>query len=1368
MKKIIIGVVLALILAIGGTFFYVISIDWNKHRNKISEQFYNSTGKHIDFVGNVSFKIFPSPYLNAINAKIYASEDKSEKPLLDIKNINAELSLASLLKGEVNVEKMILDGVTVNINWDSKGLNWQGDLSADQRMMMENTKLVLNSVSLKNATVNFEAAGGDVNFRLDNLSGEIMAQSVFGPFRIEGNYTKGNVPQGFAVTIGKMEESMPINLNAVLSHPQSNSYVRFDGSFQLSNRVINGNVVVESQKLSEFVNDNIEGANISEKYNKPLVAGFDLAVNKQMINLSNIVMKYDETQGAGSLQLPNTNLKAPNIKMNFEFADLSLDPAIDYIKGFVEKYSQETFSSDTKMKLTGSIKALRASYDGQTFKDFYSSFELSEKGFMLDNLSVVLPGNAQLSMKGNVYSYEGDVFYQSDISLSTEELMRLLKWIKLEPKATAASVYKKMLLTARVSGNFDKLQISPYKIVLDNTTFNGDAGIVFGERKDIMLNVKANTLNFDNYINSIPEEIKVKSFADRMNYRFSKLGSLNDFDMVLNASSNLVIYEGLPFENVKFKGNILQGNLEIEELSIEKVANTSIDLSGKVTGFGNKAVFEDLQYTVDALDVVNMIEKFGLSQPDFDYNRFYSLTTSGTLNGELDNFSVNTEFTSGDLNGNYNGTVVVGDEISVDGEIDLKHTEVMNFVEAIGLDYKTQSPNLGLFRLKSKIKGTPSNMNLTDMELNAGYSQFSGNLNYDFRGDNKIANAELKINKFEADKYMPREEGKLSMSAKIDGGIASFLTKPVWSKDRIDYSPYSDWEFKGKFDVADLSYKSHMFKDAKFNLDINGGVLNLPDFEAVYNNTPVKIKTTLNMVKDPNVALEIDVVEANMADFSFGGKTYNLKDGKFSSKISLNSKASSEESFINNLNGSVDFKASNTKVFGVNIKGIYDDVIKRDKSEGLVEFANTQIASGSTAFDNVVGKISIIDGGFKIIDGKLNGNNINVVARGNGDIKNWTMDVLFEIKHNEPKYLQDYTFMMKNSMDNPDVEIDVSKLFSIFKAREDQKEAEEKARIETEKMLLTQLVDEQKKLADDLVRSTKNNLNTEISDKIASAFSPDSVKAYEDIKSELDTLLTSFLDSTLVINSEEAKQENIDTLKEINKKALQDIELLKEKIVQVNLSDLQKQNSVEYDKIVKVNDELKTIVEQYNGKKSNYVARLLEISTDYMLDEDEQYITSKNRIDETIAEMEKLNNDIVTARNLYQANGSISEYEQLNAQMGEVLEKITAGKDDLAIKVKEFEDLMDPIITKEEENYRKKLEEEENKRLIEENTGSISVKKTGKTMTVKRDIEDIKEANEEISTEAVKVIDFTKKKTQDEKTSSQNSKGVIKKGRINR
>ena len=191
MKKVVLGIFLLVLLAVVGGAAYVSMIDWNQHKDKIAEQFYNSTGKSVSFDGKVSFRIFPSPYLNAADVKVYNTQDKNELPLLEIKNLVAELSLGALLKGEFEVKKMILDGAVINLDWDN-GLNWQSDLSPDQRQQMEDTKMVLNSVSLKDAVLNFEAREVGIKWHLTKLNGEVAAQSIFGPFRIEGNYLKGN------------------------------------------------------------------------------------------------------------------------------------------------------------------------------------------------------------------------------------------------------------------------------------------------------------------------------------------------------------------------------------------------------------------------------------------------------------------------------------------------------------------------------------------------------------------------------------------------------------------------------------------------------------------------------------------------------------------------------------------------------------------------------------------------------------------------------------------------------------------------------------------------------------------------------------------------------------------------------------------------------------------------------------------------------------------------------------------------------------------------------------------------------------------------------------------------------------------------
>ena len=88
-----------------------------------------------------------------------------------------------------------------------------------------------------------------------------------------------------------------------------------------------------------------------------------------------------------------------------------------------------------------------------------------------------------------------------------------------------------------------------------------------------------------------------------------------------------------------------------------------------------------------------------------------------------------------------------------------------------------------------------------------------------------------------------------------------------------------------------------------------------------------------------------------------------------------------------------------------------------------------------------------------------------------------------------------------------------------------------------------------------------------------------------------------------------------------------------------------------------------------------------------------------------------------------------------------------------------------PKISDAEKAYKLSLAEAADQKRVEENTGSMSIQRTGKTLTVTRDLEDIKTAEEEISKEEVKVLDFSKEKSEDTLNKPDKVENVVKKSR---
>ena len=1366
MKKIVFGIVVLLLLVVGGAYVYVVNIDWNQHKDKIAGQFYNLTGKTIRFDGKLSFKIFPSPYLNAVDAKIYNGTDINAKPLLEIKNLVAELALGPLLSGEFDVKKMVLDGASINIDWDDKGLNWQADLSPDQRQMMEETRMVLNSVSLKNAEVNFVAESSGIDWKLTNLNGEVSAQSIFGPFRIEGNYLKGNSPEGFALTIGKLVENMPTTLNAVVTHPQSDSYMRFDGSFQLDNKQLNGGVIIESKKISELVNSSSSTVKLPQEYNKPIALGFDMMLNSQGLELSDMVIKFEDTQGAGTLQFPFDASDIHTIDVKFDFADLDMRPVIDMVRNFVAKYKDSPFVPDYNFNLRADVKAVRTTYQGQSLKNLQTEFEFNRDTLTVDNFNIILPGDTSLKVSGSVYPYEGELYYQAETTVTATDLMKTLKWLNIEPKANVVSVYKKMLATAKIAGNFEKIQVSPYKITLDKSTLSGEAGIVLGDRKDIMLVLNADTINFDNYISSIPEEQKSKMWAERMAYRFSKLGVLNDFDIVLNAKADLIIYESMPFEKVDFKGNILKGLMDIEYCKVEQVANTSLGLTGKISGFGGIPQMESLQYEIKSGDIASLINKLELKVPNLDYKKIKNLNMSGMINGSSDNFGINTEATIGALNVAYEGTINRQSELTrYKGNLDVKHPDFVKLLNNLKFGYEPSFSALGLFSLKAEIDGDKQLMKIGNLDTNIGYSNFVGNIDYDGTSVRPSFIGNLRINKFETDKFMPKKIERNLLNVQDQNKVVEFLDKPFWSRDKIDYTPYTQADIKGKFNVAELSYKNHMFKDSKFDLELVNGTANIKDFEANYNNTPIISQVSWHMLDKPTIAFSSKIEGANVNDFVLGGRTYNLKGGVFSTRFDFSSSAESEEKFVSELKGKGEFNATATEVGGFDLTSIYDDLIKREKTDGLVEFVKSKIGSGKTLFDKVGARLIVENGKFSLADAEMHNANTNVKVYGEGNLNTWDMNTVFNIKYAEPKYLPEFSVSLKNGMDNPMVDVNVSSLFKLYQNREDLREAAKEAEIVAEKTYWANLVDEQKKIADNLVLSTRSKLEKDIDSKIELAINMDNVNQYNALKQEIAKILASVIEVMDSVNPEEADATALDKLTTTNKKALSELEILAEKRDEIYLSDVKKKNELEYNKVVGTHNVLRQLVFTYNTQVDKYKERLANIVTDYKIDEDADYKKIVSNIDSKIDAMEKVNAKASEIQQMQNAEYKIADYEKSNVELEEIFTELSEARKELADLVKSLDDYMLPIIEQKEMAYKEQQEMDENRRRIEENTGSISIKKTGRTVKVVRDIEEIKNAEREINNEEVKVLDFSKEKYSSTQPVETNNENVIKKGR---
>lgn len=1378
MKKLLLILLVLLVAVAAGTTFYINTIDWNKHKNIIAQQFNEATGKQIVFAGPISFKIFPTPYLNAADIKILnpTGGDK-DKPLVEIRDLVARLSLMPLLQGRFDIQRMELRNPQINVEILPDGkLNWQSELDPEQRRAIEESHFALNSVSIGSATLNFEDQLHDTGFKLENLNGEIVAQSVMGPYRIEGNYTKDNIPEGFAISLGQLSDSFATTLNLVVTHPTSESYVRFDGSFTLANKVANGNIIIDSKKLNDFWNANIKSVPFASHFNYPVAITSDINITPQQLNLSNIVIKYGSTQGAGNLQMPfndgfgNGGIK-PRIDLAFNFTDLDLTPLAETAQNFIKDHAQaETiYNPELDFDILADIKSVRTSYKNQQIKNFEASFDMVENIMTINNINATLPGDTDINLKGTISAFENQPFYNLDTSLNSNDFLKTLTWLDLAPQVSTASTYRKAIGNAKLSGTLQRIQISPFKFTLDKSSLSGEAGIKRGSRNDILLLLNTDMINFDNYISSLPAEEHDKNWAQRMAYRFSKLGFLNDFDLQLTANMDVGIYEKMPFEKVTFQGSLLDGKLEIGKLQIGSVANAKIELSGNLSGFGKSPIFDNLNYNIQTNNIAALINKMEFKAPNLDYKKLNDLKVIGAITGDINHFATNTAINFEDLVINYNGQVNrLPENTSFSGDLEIKHPDFNKMLTELGFSYTPAAQSLGIFNLKTGFKGSEQQFDAQPLAFNIGFNTFNGRLGYEESADKRPQiTTDLEVNKLELERFLQRGENAANQPL-IDiqsDSVAEFLQRPLWSKNKIDYGFYHNFDLNGKFKFQELSYQNHNFSNVIANLVAKQGIFEVSNFAADYLGGKAEAAVKLDSNDKSSLSGNFKVIDADTAHIISGGNIYALTGGKFAASFNFDSSAASQYDFISGLKAEGDISFNNVAVKGWNLAAIHQDIISRETSDGLSNFVRENLTSGNTEFDKISGHFNVANGKFKLSKSIFDNKDNPVNLSGDGDLVEWTMNTLFDVKYSEPQYLPGFSFSLKGPINAPNLDVDVSALFNLYKSRQDKKEADIKAAVDAYQNHLQSQIDEQKKMSEALIADIDTSLEPDIEHKKQTAFDNDSRAVFANISQQLAELKSTLAGNLSLSTSGTTSEDTIKELSAVNQQATADVENLRSKINDAALADIQKNIKTIYNQIIEGYNRSKMLSFQYNSEREAFNARLSAIITDFKLEEDNNISGWQNFIEDKIAAFEHQDKELLDKINLIKNSSELDQVEQYKSELQNLRDALELDLQNLQQSLDEYKDYTDKKISAQETAYANKLREEEIQRKLEENTGSISIKKSGRTVTIRRDIEEIEKAEELAQDQEVKVLDFSKPKIKLPEQSPSSNINVVKKGR---
>lgn len=272
MKRALIGftsilVVLAFVLLVAPGFF-----DWNQYKPQAISLIKEKTGLDIVLNGDVKVALLPTPYAYVSDVKVKSPSEGNYNNLATLRRLDLNLAFAPLLSGKIDFTSVefVKPSIYIEIYADGRQ-NWKTD---EIKRMMEGDKaaqdaaqktvsndnplldaISLNQVKISEGRFSFYNHQNQSEQVVDNITATMRADTLSGPFTIDGSVRHGSRAIKFEAKTGRLDGdsgSVPLNAQALLS--PDDLELRYSGIVDFSDAFeVQGETQLRLNDVAEFL-----------------------------------------------------------------------------------------------------------------------------------------------------------------------------------------------------------------------------------------------------------------------------------------------------------------------------------------------------------------------------------------------------------------------------------------------------------------------------------------------------------------------------------------------------------------------------------------------------------------------------------------------------------------------------------------------------------------------------------------------------------------------------------------------------------------------------------------------------------------------------------------------------------------------------------------------------------------------------------------------------------------------------------------------------------------------------------------------------------------------------------------------------------
>lgn len=550
-------------------------IDWDEFTNEFEIQASRVVGQEVKVGGKTNLRLLPLPYLSFEDLQVGKNNDGS--PLMTVEQFSFNAELLPFLSGQVRIVEMSMQTPKMNLQVAEDGtIAWTNP----NEFLVNPQQVNIEKLNIKNGSILVNGLVGERSLQVENIQGDLSAQSIVGPWRIDVDADVEGIASQITVATGTFQDDGSMRLKMDLSRNDQPYNLLLDGPVKLENNALSWN---GEFRVSPFVKSQLD-AMIKPVEPLPVLSSGSFQATPSLINISEYRLDIGSREDPYTITGLGTVSVRDEIYFKVQADGRQID--IDQLEPSGEqlgKPSLETRLSALHEVLNrvpvpsgkGEIDViLPAIVAGDTYiRDVKSLISPTGGGWAINSFKATLPGNTAFEANGrlglkNGFGFSGELLIASRqpsgfadwISGNVDETFRRLKSVGLSSDLT---------ITKR------QATLENVELRLDDAVLRGKLQRLSSENGQpaILAELKGNRINLDDLsaiysLTQSPDQSK----------------KAHDLNIKIKADVFEAMIDDKPFtaKGMDAHVQVKEGTVSIERLNADDLLGAKIATSGRI------------------------------------------------------------------------------------------------------------------------------------------------------------------------------------------------------------------------------------------------------------------------------------------------------------------------------------------------------------------------------------------------------------------------------------------------------------------------------------------------------------------------------------------------------------------------------------------------------------------------------------------------------------------------------------------------------------------------------------------------------------------------------------------------------------------